>query len=146
LSIQTGIPRNRFQVIYNPVITPALYTMAEAHVDHPWFQSGQPPVILGVGRLDKQKDFPMLVRAFRIVRDRRAARLMILGEGPDRSRIERAVDDAGLTNDVALPGLERNPYRFMSRAAVFASSSQWEGFGVVLVEALALKLPVVSTD
>jgi glycosyltransferase involved in cell wall biosynthesis len=146
LSTQTGIPRNKFQVIYNPVITNGLYSAAEASVDHPWFQAGQPPVVLAVGRLDKQKDFPMLIHAFRIVRSRRAARLMILGEGPDRGRIEQVVEDAGLIEDVALPGFEQNPYRFMSRAAVFASSSQWEGFGVVLVEALALKVPVVSTN
>jgi glycosyltransferase involved in cell wall biosynthesis len=146
LSTRTGIPRTRFQVIYNPVITDALYIAAEVPVEHPWFRAGEPPVILAVGRLDKQKDFPMLVRAFRLVRDRRHARLMILGEGPDRNRIERTVDEAGLNDDVALPGFERNPYRFMRRAAVFASSSEWEGFGVALVEALALRVPVVSTD
>jgi glycosyltransferase involved in cell wall biosynthesis len=146
LSAQTGILRKRFQVIYNPVITEALYSAAEAPVEHPWFQAGEPPVILAVGRLDKQKDFPMLIRAFRLVRNRRPARLMILGEGPDRGRIEQVVYETGLTKDVALPGFERNPYRFMNRAAVFASSSQWEGFGVALVEALAVGVPVVSTN
>ena len=146
LSAQTGIPRNRFRVIYNPVITDTLRLASAATVDHPWFQPGEPPVVLAVGRLDKQKDFPMLVRAFRLVRNRRSARLVIIGEGPDRNRIEQAVHDAGLTKNVALPGFEHNPYRFMNRAAVFASSSQWEGFGVALVEALAVGLPVVSTD
>jgi glycosyltransferase involved in cell wall biosynthesis len=146
LSARTGIPRQKIQVIYNPVITEALQSAAAATVEHPWFQPGQPPVLLGVGRLDKQKDFPMLVQAFRIVRNQRPARLMILGEGPDRARIEQAVQEAGLAADVSLPGFEQNPYRFMKRAAVFAFSSQWEGFGVALVEALALGTPVVSTD
>ena len=146
LSVQTRIPRERFRVIYNPAITDALYSSATAKVEHPWFQPGQPPVILAVGRLEKQKDFPMLVRAFRLVRNQRLARLVILGEGQDRKRIEQAVRDAGLQEDVDLPGLEENPYRFMNRAAIFASSSQWEGFGVVLVEALALGIPIVSTD
>ena len=146
LSTQTGIPHENLRVIYNPVITDALYSAARAAVEHPWFQPGEPPVILAVGRLDKQKDFPMLIHAFRLVRDRRPARLMFLGEGPDRSRIEQAIDDLDLTHDVTLPGFEHNPYRFMNRAAVFASSSQWEGFGVVLVEALALGVPVVSTN
>ena len=146
LSAQTRIPRKRFRVIYNPVISDALYTAAAAVVEHPWFQSGEPPVILAVGRLDRQKDFPMLVRAFHLVKDRRPARLVILGEGPERNRIEQLVRELCLTHDVALPGFEHNPYRFMSRAAVFASSSQWEGFGVVLVEALALGMPVVSTN
>jgi glycosyltransferase involved in cell wall biosynthesis len=146
LSAQTGFPRSRFQVIYNPVISDALYDAAQTSVEHPWFQADEPPVVLAVGRLDKQKAFPMLVRAFRLVRDSRPARLLILGEGPDRSRIESAVIEQGLTADVALPGFEHNPYRFMNRAAVFALSSAWEGFGVVLVEALALGLPVVSTN
>lgn len=146
LSAQTGIHRDRFRIIYNPVISDALYASAAAPVEHPWFQAGEPPVILAVGRLDKAKDFPMLIRAFRHIRDRRAARLMILGEGPDRRRIEEVVCELRLTQDVALPGSEHNPYRFMNRAAVFALSSEWEGFGVVLVEAMALGLPVVSTD
>lgn len=146
LSVQTGIPRSRFQVIYNPVISDGLYEAASAPVEHLWFQAGQPPVILGVGRLDTAKDFPTLVRAFRHIKDCRPARLVILGEGPDRGRIESLVRELRLTDDVALLGFEQNPYRFMSRSAVFALSSAWEGFGVVLVEALALGLPVVSTD
>ncbi len=146
LSAQTGIARNRFQVIYNPVITDALHAAATATVEHPWFQPGEPPVILAVGRLDKQKDFPMLVRALRLVRNDRPVRLMILGDGPDRSRIEQVILDVKLIEDVALPGFEHNPYRYMHHAAVFASSSQWEGFGVAIVEAQALGVPVVSTD
>jgi len=146
LSAQTRIARNRFQVIYNPVITDALHAEAAQTVEHPWFQLGEPPVILAVGRLDKQKDFPMLVRAFRLVRNNRPVRLMILGDGPDRSRIEQVILDSKLVEDVALPGFEHNPYRFIYRAAVFASSSEWEGFGVAIVEALALGVPVVATD
>jgi glycosyltransferase involved in cell wall biosynthesis len=146
LSVQTGIPRSKFQVIYNPVISDSLYEAAKAPVEHPWFQAGKPPVVIAVGRLDAQKDFSMLIRAFRLVRDSRLVRLVILGEGPDRSRIESVVREQRLAEDVALPGFEHNPYRFMNRSAVFALSSAWEGFGVVLVEALALGLPVVSTN
>jgi len=146
LSTQTGIPRERFQVIYNPVISDTLYLAAKDEVDHPWFQAGEPPVILAVGRLDKAKDFPMLIRAFRLIRNHRSARLMILGEGAERIQIEGVIRELHLTQDVALPGLEHNPYRFMKRAAALACSSKWEGFGVVLVEALALGTPVVSTN
>jgi len=146
LSMQTGIRRERFRVIYNPVITDGFHTAATASVEHPWFQPGKYPVILAVGRLDKQKAFPMLIRAFRLVRNRRPARLVILGDGPDRGRIEQIVRDLDLAEDVALPGFESNPYRYMYRAAAFASSSEWEGFGVALVEALALGVPVVSTN
>ena len=146
LSAQTGVPRKKFRVIYNPVITDAIRTKAATPLDHPWFRAGEPPVILAVGRLDRQKDFPMLVRAFKLIQNCRPARLVILGEGPDRSRIERVVNDLGLTASVALPGFEHNPYRYMNRATVFALSSQWEGFGVALVEALAMGMHVVSTN
>ena len=88
----------------------------------------------------------MLVRAFRLVQEATLfAHLLILGEGQDANRIEQVVRDAGLARHGA-SGLEQNPYRFMNRTAVFASSSQWEGFGVALVEALALNIPVVSTN
>jgi glycosyltransferase involved in cell wall biosynthesis len=146
LSAQTGIARERIRVIYNPVITDALHSAALVDNDHPWFQQGEPPVVLGVGRLEKQKDFPMLVRAFRLVRNRRMARLVILGEGTDRRRIEQTVADYGLFEDVMLPGSETNPYRFMKRSAVIALSSRWEGLGMVLVEGLSLGVPVVSTN
>jgi len=146
VALRTRIPRSRFEIIYNPVISDSLYRAAQEPVEHRWFQPGEPPVVLAVGRLDKQKDFPTLLRAFRQLRDATEARLMILGEGPERNRIESAVRELRLEDDVALPGFDSNPYRFMRRAAVFALSSAWEGFGVVLVEALALGLPVVSTD
>lgn len=146
LSAQTGIARERIQVIYNPVIASDLFSAAALDPGHPWLQPGEPPVILSVGRLEKQKDFPTLVRAFSLVARQRSSRLMILGEGPERGGIQRVITDLGLTNLVALPGSVINPYPFMSRAAAFALSSQWEGFGVVLVEALALGLPVVSTN
>jgi glycosyltransferase involved in cell wall biosynthesis len=146
LSAQTGIARESIRVIYNPVISGTLHSAAAVDIGHPWFQPGEPPVILGVGRLHGQKDFSMLVRAFRLVRDHRVTRLVILGEGPERKKIEQTIADHGLLEDVALPGPETNPYRFMKHSAVLAMSSRWEGFGMVLVEALALGVPVVSTN
>jgi len=142
----TGLPEERIRVIYNPVVTPELFAKAEEPVDHPWFRPGEPSVILGVGRLTAQKDFPTLIRAFALVRKKRSARLMILGEGEDRPKLEALVRELGLENDVALPGFVDNPYKYMKRAAVFVLSSRWEGFGMVLVEAMACGTPVVATD
>lgn len=142
----TGLPPDKVKVIYNPVVTPELFAKAEEPLDHPWFQPGEPPVILGVGRLTKQKDFPTLIRAFALVRKERPARLMILGEGEDRPQLEALVWELGLEEDVALPGFVDNPYKYMKRAAVFVLSSAWEGLPTVLIEALALGTPVVSTN
>jgi len=146
LIAQTGLPAEKIKVIYNPVVTPELFTKAEEPLDHPWFRPGEPPVVLGVGRLTKQKDFLTLIRAFALVRKERPARLMILGEGEERPNLEALVRELGLEEDVALPGFVENPYKYMKRAAVFVLSSRWEGLSNVLIEALALGTPVISTD
>jgi len=147
----TGILRERIRTIYNPIVTPDLLSQARAPLDHPWFQSGTPPVILGVGRLHEQKDFPTLLRAFARVRAQQAARLVILGEADakhTRSRAELMALAAqlGIADDVALPGFVANPFAYLARAAVFVLSSTWEGLPSALIEALACGCPVVSTD
>jgi glycosyltransferase involved in cell wall biosynthesis len=142
----TRLPLDRIQVIYNPVITPEVFQKSEEPLEHSWFQPGSPPVILGIGRLVSQKDFFTLIKAFAKVREIRSARLMILGEGEQRSDLEKLIQQLGLEADVALPGFTENPYQFLSRAAVFVLSSRFEGFGNVVAEALACGTPVVSTD
>lgn len=142
----TRIPRSRIASIYNPVVTPELLEQAREPVHHAWLSSGAPPVVLGIGRLEEQKDFATLVRAFERVRAQRPVRLMILGEGNERPTLERLVDELGLRDDVALPGFVDNPYAMLDRAAVFALSSRWEGLPTVLIEAMALGVPSVSTD
>jgi glycosyltransferase involved in cell wall biosynthesis len=141
-----GLPAEKVKVIYNPIVTPDLFIKAQESLDHPWFRSGEPPVILGVGRLTKQKDFSSLIHAFALVRKERPARLMILNEGEERPRLEALVRELGLEQDVALPGFVDSPYKYMKRAAVFVLSSKYEGLGNVLVEAMACGTPVVATD
>lgn len=141
-----AIPRNTVRVIYNPVVIPGFEEDARAQLSHPWFAAGQPPVVLGVGSLTEQKDFPTLVRAFAQARRKRELRLVILGEGERRGELESLASSLGVACDVALPGWVANPYPYMSRAGVFVLSSRWEGFGLVLAEALACGTPVVSTD
>lgn len=142
----TGLPDDHISVIYNPVITPEILQKAEEEIDHPWFLPNQPPVILGVGKLEPQKDFPTLIRAFAKVKQVRPAKLVILGWGPQKESLELLARDLGVEADLLLPGYIKNPYPYMARAAVFALSSAWEGFGNVLAEALALGTPVVSTN
>ena len=142
----TGLPSDKVTVIRNPVITPRLRTLAEESVDHPWLQPGQPPVILGAGRLTRQKDFPTLLRAFAQVRKGLECRLVILGDGRGRNALLALAEELGVANDLDLPGFQANPYAFMRRAAIFVLSSAWEGSPNVLTEALALGVPSVSTD
>jgi glycosyltransferase involved in cell wall biosynthesis len=140
------LPRERVQVIYNPVIMPGMQTRAREAPDHPWLAPGEPPVILGVGRLTRQKDFPTLLRAFAGLRRQRPARLIILGEGEDRPALEALVAELGLSADVALPGFRDNPLAYLAASDLFVLSSAWEGLPTVLIEALAVGTRVVSTD
>ena len=132
--------------IPNPVITPHLFSMAEVPLDHPWFRAGGPPVILGIGRLTRQKDFPSLIMAFAKARASVSCRLVILGEGQDRPKLEALATSLGVGSDIWLPGFVQNPYSYLKRAALFVLSSAWEGSPNALTEALALGTPVVSTD
>jgi glycosyltransferase involved in cell wall biosynthesis len=144
--VDMGLPSEKIEVIYNPIVTPELSEKLQESLNHPWFLPGQPPVILGVGRLQKQKDFPTLIHAFAKVRQQQPLRLMILGEGSERSNLESLVQELGIAKDVVFPGFVANPYAYMAQAAVLVLSSAWEGFGNVLVEALAAGTPIVSTD
>lgn len=141
----SGVPAERVVTIGNPVLTPELLQRMEEPLVHPWFAPGSPPVILGVARLAVQKDFPTLIRAFANLRSEREARLLILGEGRCRQDLEALVDRLGIGEDVSLPGFVANPLPYMKRASVFALSSIYEGFGNVLIEALAAGCPIVST-
>jgi glycosyltransferase involved in cell wall biosynthesis len=146
-----GLPPGRIEVIPNPVVASDLAHRAREPVDHPFLQPGQPPVILGIGRLVRQKDFPTLIDAFAIVRARRPVRLVILGDAdprePDVPRaLEAAIDRHAVRDDVSMPGFVSNPYAFMARAGVFALSSIYEGLPTVLIEALAAGATIVATD
>lgn len=140
------LDRRRILTIPNPVSPTVLAKSARADVDHPWFREDQPPVILGVGRLCPQKDFATLLRAFRLVRNKQIARLVILGEGEERASLSNLAHQLRIEDDVYMPGFVKNPFSFIRRSAVFVLSSRWEGSPNVLVEALALGAPVVSTD
>lgn len=141
-----AVPRSRIAAIHNPVVGEDLASLAAAPLHHPWFREDGPPLILGAGRLAPQKDFETLLRAFALVRRRRPARLAILGDGELLPSLRGLADRLGIRREALFPGFARNPFAWMARAGVFALSSKWEGFGNVLVEALACGCPVVSTD
>jgi glycosyltransferase involved in cell wall biosynthesis len=137
---------NKVSHIYNPIYGPALAAAAAMPVEHPWFAPGQPPVVLGAGRLHKQKGFDTLLRAFALARRERDIRLMIIGEGREREALEALARSLGVEDDVSLPGFVENPYALMSQASLFVLSSRWEGLPGVLIEALACGTTVISTD
>jgi glycosyltransferase involved in cell wall biosynthesis len=142
----TGLPPVRITVIANPAVSNRIYTLAAAPIPHPWFNDTTIPVVLGAGRLTRQKDFPTLVRAFAKVKAVRACRLIILGDGNDREKLLSLSRELKIDPYIDLPGFVSNPYAYLRRASLFALSSIWEGSPNVLTEALALGTPAVATD
>jgi len=142
----TRLPPEKIVVIRNPVITPEMLEKSCVPADHPWFEPSEVPVILGAGRLTRQKDFATLIRAFARVRAVIDSKLVIIGEGRSRPALEKLAADLGVAEAVSMPGHVANPYAYMARSSLFVLSSAWEGSPNVLTEALALGTPVVSTD
>lgn len=146
LSRLLGIEGSRISVITNPIVSEKIFSLSRYPVSHPWLQEKSTPIILSVGRLTLAKDFKTLLYAFSKARKKKPIRLIILGEGELRGSLESLIKELDLTEDVALPGFTGNPFAYMSHSDVFVLSSRWEGFGNVLVEAMACGVPVISTD
>jgi glycosyltransferase involved in cell wall biosynthesis len=141
-----GLPLTRVQVAPSPAVTPVLEAAARIPPRHPWLRDKTQPVILGVGELSSRKDFATLLRAFALLRGERQCRLVIYGEGTKREMLRRLAAELGVAADVDLPGFTDNPYAEMAAADVVALTSICEGAPVVLMEALGVGTPVVSTD
>ncbi|WP_377292343.1 glycosyltransferase [Rhizobium sp. SG2393] len=139
------LPRERIRVIYNPAFDEDAFAEPQAET-HPWLDDKTVPVIISAGRLAIQKDYGTLLRAFALLRKKRPARLLILGEGPQRTELEALIAELGIKDDVDLPGFRNNISAYLSKADIFALSSIWEGFGNVLVQALAARCSIVTTD
>lgn len=140
------LPENHISVVYNPVFDNDLFMQAQLPVEHPWIKTRKFPVFVAVGRLTKAKNYPLLLRAFSLVLKTQDARLLILGEGPERTALERLIEELNLSNCVLMPGFDPNPFRYVSKADVYVMSSDWEGLPGALVQALVVGAKIVSTD
>ncbi len=140
------IPARTIACIYNPIISDAMIAASREPVAHRWFAASDVPVIIAVGRLEPQKNFALLIRAFAALRDTRIARLMILGDGGERAMLEELVRELDLDDDVALPGFAANPHAYVAKAALLVLSSDFESLANVVIEAMAVGTPVIATD
>ncbi|MDQ5853115.1 MAG: glycosyltransferase [Chloroflexota bacterium] len=104
------------------------------------------PLVLACGRLTKQKGFEFLLEAFVNVRRGMSAQLWIIGEGEQRRMLEQMIERLGLTDCVRLLGFQPNPFKYMAAADAFVLPSIWEGFGNVIVEAMACGTPVIASN
>jgi glycosyltransferase involved in cell wall biosynthesis len=139
-------PPEIITVLPNPTITPDLLALARQPAEHPWMNEQEVPVIMGIGRLGRAKDFSTLIRAFALLRKERHCRLIILGKGRQKDNLSALIHALGIGEDAHLAGFVQNPYAYLARAKLFVLSSRWEGLPNVLTEALAVGTPVVSTD
>ena len=146
LVTMVGINRSHLSIIYNPVISQKLIESSYEAPDHPWFVNSKYPVILGAGRFTPAKGFDVLINAFALLRKSRPARLILIGDGPERESLETQIVSHGLETDVSMPGFVSNPYVYFRQSSIFVLSSIWEGLPTVLVEALACGTRIISTD
>lgn len=146
LIIKYGVSTNKLKVIYNPVFNEDTLKKALEKTNCNFFDFKNKRTVTAAGRLSKPKDYPTLLRAFSIVRQTKDVHLLILGEGPEREALEKLVKDLGLVGFVHMPGFCSNPYAYVKRSDLFVLSSAWEALPTALIEALALKMPIVATD
>ncbi len=140
-----GVSNQRISTIYNPIVNHKLLNMARVEPTHRWFAEEQ-EIILSAGRLSPPKDYETLLRAFETLLKRRDSKLIILGTGEQKQALESMTEELGIDHSVAFLNSVNNPFSYMAHFDLFVLSSEWEGFGNVLVEALACGCPVVSTD
>jgi len=145
LIASVGAAAARIRVVHNPVDVMEVVSAAREPIDSADEARWQRPVIVAAGRLAEAKNYPLLIDAFAILRRRTPATLFILGTGDEEARLRALIAAHGLADSGHLCGFRRNPWSYMARADVFALSSHYEGFGNVLVEAMACGVPVVAT-
>jgi glycosyltransferase involved in cell wall biosynthesis len=136
-----GLRREKIAVIGNPIDLDAVQAAARAEPEIALPEK----FIVAVGRLAWQKGFDLLLRAFAALDDTRY-RLLILGEGPERANLMNLACELGVGDRLLLPGFLTNPWSVLARADAFCLSSRWEGFGHVVIEAMATGTPVLVSD
>lgn len=137
---------SKIRVIHNPLDILTLEAEADKPVNHSWLDNEDEPVILAVGRLHPQKDYPTLLKAFNIVRQKIAARLVVLGEGPEKENLVQIAKDLSVDKCTDFVGFQKNSLAFMKRCAVYVLPSLWEGCPNTLMEALICAPRIVASD
>ncbi len=136
----------KVHVIYNPILGPEFWLRAAEPLSDSRIESDTRPMVLAVGRLHYHKDYPTLLRAFAILRRSVNVHLVFLGDGEERAALEVLTQELKLETSVSFLGNVANPLPYMTRAKVLALSSVVEALPTVLIEALAMNLPIVATD
>ncbi len=140
-----GVNADHVRVVPNPVDLVNVVQAALEPLDAAFEKQWTRPVIVAAGRLAEAKNYPLLIDAMSLLRAKVPARLFILGQGELEGAIRARIAERGLGDAVVLCGFQKNPWKFIGKADVFVLTSHYEGFGNVLVEAMACGVPVVAT-
>ncbi len=136
---------DRIKVIYNPVISDQFYKLLKEEMSLPLLHPTSPNFV-AVGRFHEDKNYPLLIKAFAMLRRNMPCRLILFGEGVLRPALESLIAELGLGEDVLLPGFVRNPFPYITRASCFVLSSRVEGLPGALIQALGCGTTVVATN
>jgi len=139
------LEEDKIKIINNSIDLEFIEKSKLEKVSHPWFKDGI-PVVITLGRLIPRKGFSDLLEAFKLVRNQLLAHLIFIGEGESRFELQKLANELGLKDDVLFLGYQNNPFKFIYRSNVFVFPSHWEGFGNVIIEAMACGVPVISTN
>ena len=134
------------QVVYNPIDIDGVKHKAKKPIFDEIFIKKNKPVIIGIGRLCVQKNFGFLIRSFAKSIQKVDAYLVIIGEGSERQKLEKLIKSLNLEGSVILMGHKDNVFPYLKRSDIFVLSSLYEGMPNALIEAVALKIPSISTN
>lgn len=140
-----GVQETRTVVISSLIDIEGIKQKANLN-EHDLIIKNYQPYVLAVGRLDTAKDYETLIRAYAEIADKTKCKLLILGEGSERKKLQILINNLGMSNRVLLLGFFKNPYPFIKHCEVLAMSSKQEGLPNVLREALLLNKKIISTD
>lgn len=142
-----NVRSDKLKTIYNPIDLEKVIEKSHEEVVHPFFGDKNSQVIISVGRLVSQKRFDRLLRVFSLVKKlNENARLIIVGDGELRAYLSELAVELNIHESVDFIGFQANPYAWVFKADIFVLSSDFEGFPNVLLESMACRTPIISTD
>jgi len=144
--LSTKINRQDIKLILNPTFVPEILEKAEKPIKEKWIQNSKEPIILTVGRLSSQKNISLLIDSFSELLNFKKCKLLIIGDGPEKNKLESKVNSMNLSEKIKFLGFSSNPYKYFKYCSVFTLTSKFEGLPNVLIESQALGLPIVTTD
>jgi len=132
--------------ICNPVDIEEINKKAVEKVEHPWFKERDVPIIIAVGRIHHQKNYPTMLKAIQLILKVRKVHLVVLGDGSLREELISLCIQLGIKDFVDFIGFQKNPYKYIKKADLFVHTARYEGFANVFTEALACGQKIVTTD